>query len=123
MQVIRGKVKKPFNVLLYGQPGAGKSTWAAAAPKPFFLAVDELDEMDIDRSAKQTTFAGVEKVLSEVLKEEHDYKTLVVDTIDAIEGIVREEILSKEKTDKTRSMGKAAGGFGKVPRRIRLRGQ
>ena len=112
MEIISGKVKKPFNVLLYGQPGAGKSSWASHAPSPIFIASDELDELDVDRLPHVTTYKAVMDQLTWIEKEKHNYKTVVIDTIDAIEAIVHQEILSKEKSDKTRSMNKACGGYG-----------
>ena len=112
MQIISGKVKKPFNVLLYGEPGAGKTTWASQAPKPFFIASDELDEFDVDRTQLIETFQDAMDAVLWLEENDHDYQTVVVDTIDAIEKMVHQEILAKEKTDKTRSMNKAAGGYG-----------
>lgn len=112
MKIISGRVKKPFNVLLYGQPGSGKSTWASKSPNPIFIASDELDELDIDRLPKVKSQSEVEAQLDWLLKEKHDYKTLVVDTIDEIEKIIHQEILNEEKSDKTRSMNKAKGGYG-----------
>jgi hypothetical protein len=112
MKVISGKVKKPFNVLLYGQPGAGKSTWAACAPNPIFIASDELDELDADRLERVSTFDQVTKQLKELGSADHNYKTVVLDTVDGIETIIQQEILSGEKTDKTRTMNKAVGGYG-----------
>ena len=112
MQIISGKVKKPFNVLLYGQPGAGKSTWASKAPNPIFIASDELDELDSDRGEKVTTLKAVNEQLDWLIKNDHKYNTIVVDTIDAIEKMAHQEILAGEKSDKTRSLNKACGGYG-----------
>ena len=112
MQVISGKVKKPFNVLTYGPPGAGKSTWAQQSPSPIFIASDELDELDADRLPKVTSSKEVLDQMDWLLNTDHKYKTVVVDTIDAIEKIIHQEILKDEKSDKTRSMNKARGGYG-----------
>lgn len=112
MQIISGKVKKPFNVLLYGEPGSGKSTWASQSPSPIFIASDEIDELDVDRMPKVTTYKDAIDQLDWLVKESHGYNTVVIDTIDAIEKIIHQEILDKEKSDKTRSMNKAQGGYG-----------
>lgn len=112
MQIISGKVKKPFNVLLYGQPGAGKSTWASKSPKPIFLASDELDELDVDRLPKINEVDELHAQLTWLKDNDHSYQTVVVDTIDAVEKIVHQNILNNEKTDKTRSMNKSCGGYG-----------
>ena len=53
MQVIRGRQAKPRRVLLYGQEGVGKSTWAAASPKPIFLDFEDgLNDLDVDKSPR-----------------------------------------------------------------------
>ena len=48
MEITKGRKKKPFNILMMGQPGIGKSTWAAAAPKPIFMGGEEHDDTDAD---------------------------------------------------------------------------
>ena len=112
MQIISGRQKKPFNVLLYGEPGSGKSTWASQSPHPIFIASDEIDELDIDRFPKITTYKEVIEQLDYLLQSDHQYQTVVIDTIDAIEKIIHQEILDNEKSAKTRSLAKAAGGYG-----------
>src|SRR5258708_24170469 len=42
------KRKRPVMALLYGQPGIGKSTWAAGAPKPIFISTQRgLDQLHV----------------------------------------------------------------------------
>lgn len=113
--IIRGRVKKPFNVIVYGHQGSGKTTWAMNAPSPLFICGDEVDEIDVPRFPRVTSFEDVIKQLDQLINNEKDYKdieTIVIDSIDVVESLIHQEILSSEKTSKTKSMAKASGGYG-----------
>jgi len=113
MQVISGKKFKPFNVLIVGTQGIGKSSWAAAAPSPLFLGAEELDELEVDRLPQVTTFDEFEEQLKWVLKDKPKNKTLVIDTIDSVEKLLHKKIIADDSKSGG-SMAKALGGYGKA---------
>jgi septin family protein len=59
MEIIRGKKKKPFNVMLLGTPGIGKSTWAASCPSPIFITAEG------NRRTGRRTFAAAYEIRSD----------------------------------------------------------
>jgi hypothetical protein len=65
-----GRQRKPVTVCVYGVPGVGKTSFASAAPKPIVF--------DLEGGS---SFLNVSRV------EEHTFKTLVVDTLDALEAL------------------------------------
>lgn len=108
-KVTTGKQMKPINVLLFGVEGIGKSSFAANAPKPIFVGAEENDELDVAKFPRCDSFNDFISYLDALASEKHEYKTIVVDTIDSIETLLHKQIL---ETDKASSMAKARGGFG-----------
>ncbi len=113
--VQRGRKKEPFNVILAGVAGIGKSTFGASAPDPLFLGGEETGELDIQRMPQSKTYndfvAQVDYLLSD--KCEIRYSTMVVDTLDSIEKMLHEKILAEDPKG-TGSMIAAHGGYGKA---------
>ncbi len=86
--VVRGKQAKPLRVLLYGVEGVGKSTFAARSPNPIFLCAEEgTAQLDVARFPTPQTWLEVFDALSSLAKEDHDYQTLVIDTLDWLEPL------------------------------------
>jgi hypothetical protein len=86
--VTRGKVKRPQKIVLYGTEGVGKSTWAADAPGAIFLPTEDgSHHLDAARFPRAESWGDVLDALG-ALSGEHDFKTLVIDTLDALEPIV-----------------------------------
>jgi hypothetical protein len=85
----------PDKVFLYGIEGVGKSSFAAAAPKPVFLAAEDgirnLAPVPESFPAPET-FQDVLDAVAELETGDHDYQTLVLDTIDAVDGLIRDQV-------------------------------
>lgn len=77
---------------VYGGAGLGKSTFASGAPAPFFVPVDPTGTRSIPRSvprsATPATWTDLLAIVSFIATGEHDRKTLVLDTINAIEALL-----------------------------------
>ena len=110
---VKGKKEiKPISVLFYGVHGIGKTSFAAGAEKPIFIGVEENNEFDVARFPKVTSWGQLKDQLTTLMKEKHDYRTVVIDTIDGLEEIAQLEILTGK--DAQKSMATARGGFGKA---------
>jgi hypothetical protein len=107
--VTSGRVESPLRVLLYGTEGVGKSTFAMGAPNPVYLcAEDGTEHLDIHRLPAPRTWTDVRESIRDLTTEPHDFRALVLDTVDWIEPMLWEHICQKN--------GKAsieAFGFGK----------
>jgi hypothetical protein len=87
-KVVSGRIVKPMRLLVYGLEGVGKSTFAAAAPSPIFLgAEDGTSELDVRRFPQPTSFGDVLEAVAELTVTEHEYRTLVIDTLDWVEPL------------------------------------
>lgn len=76
---------KRIKMLLYGEPGVGKSVFALKAPKPFFVCTDGnyewLDEFGADPNAHKNVSSWAD--MKEVLESDFDgYETVVVDLLE-----------------------------------------
>lgn len=106
-----GKINKPPIVGLSSKPGKGKSTFASQAPKPFFLCTEEgSNELDVTRSPVLKTWEDMVSGMGELIREPHDFKTAVFDTLDLMEMLIWKAICER---DKVKSIELAAGGYGK----------
>lgn len=72
--------------LIYGQPKIGKSTFCAGAPGALFLATEpglnHLSTFQIQIGSWDGEADGMLTALAEVAKGEHDFRTIVIDTVD-----------------------------------------
>lgn len=91
--VISGKVKKPRRTMFYGVHGIGKGTFASKADKPIFIQTEEgTNDLDVDRFPLCMKADWVDKIIGRLLNDEHDYKTLVIDSADALEALFEVEV-------------------------------
>ena len=111
MKILTGRQQRPRRVLLYGQEGVGKSTWAAGAPSPIFLDCEGgLADIACDKSPRLRTLEDVRGALRWLWEQPHDYRSVVLDTVDWVERMIHADVC---KADGVKSIEKAAGGFGK----------
>jgi len=110
-RVTKGVQESPHLILLYGADGVGKSTFAAGAPNPIFLGTEKgTMNLDVARFPTPRNWEEVLAAVKELGEANHDFKTLVIDTLDWLEPIIYEHICDEYGTS---SIEKAAGGYGK----------
>jgi len=84
----KGKKQRPYRIVLYGPEGIGKSTFGSSAPNPIFLpGEDGTGHLDVARFPKPNTWQEVREAVRTLLTQQHDFKTLVVDTLDSLEPL------------------------------------
>lgn len=89
----KGLEVKPPLTLLYGVHGVGKSTWASEAPNAVFIQTEEgINNLDVTKFPKCNTVADVMDQLAALYNEEHNFETLVLDSIDWFEKIVHRKV-------------------------------
>lgn len=117
--VITGKEKKPPIIVAYGPQGVGKTKWASQAPGEIFLPCEDgIGTLDYARFSKPRTFEDVLEVIVELGSKQHPYKTLVIDTVSALEKIIHTDIRAAKGDNIFTSFGKghtmAVGYFDKL---------
>lgn len=110
--VSHGRLKRPLRVLLYGVEGVGKSTFAASAPSPVFLAAEEgTAQLDVARFPEPLSWTEAFEALSELTEGEHSFQTLVIDTLDWLEPLCWQAVCERLRL---RSIEDAGYGRGYV---------
>jgi len=108
-QIQRGKTSRPPRVLIYGIEGVGKSSWAADAPRPIFIQTEDgLDEINCDRFPLATSYEQVATALQELRESEHDYESVVIDSLDWLERLVWDSLCQEYGVS---SIEKVDGGY------------
>lgn len=80
-------------ILIYGLPGLGKSTLASEMPNPVFIATtDGLEGLSVRAFPVAKTAQDVRNAISYLMKEDHQFKTVVLDTLGWLEKLVHEEV-------------------------------
>ena len=90
----------PPKLILYGRNGIGKSRFALKTPNPVFLDLDE-NIYELPCISNKTlgfdikTFDDVLAFLGTLFNEEHEFKTLVIDSLSSLEKLVTEKVLKE----------------------------
>lgn len=87
--VRRGRIEKPTKMLVHGGPGVGKTTLAAGAPNPIVFPAEEgTNHLDVARFPRPERWSDLFDAIDALANEPHDYRTFVIDTLDALEPMV-----------------------------------
>ena len=106
-----GRENKPPRIMVYGQEGVGKSTFGASAPGAIFVQTEDgLGEIDTCKFPLAQNFGDVVAALTALRDEDHNFRTVVIDSLDWLERLIFDEVC---KEFGVRSIEKADGGYGK----------
>ncbi len=111
-------IDEPERLLVFGDGGVGKTTFAISAPHPAYLgAEDGLAGQPrevlarVQRFPQPTTFVEVLEAIDALASGESTVETLVVDSLDWIEPLVWDHVVAEAKSHKIKSIEDF--GFGK----------
>lgn len=94
----RGKIAAPIRCALYGADGIGKTSFAASAPDPVFLCAESgTAQHDVARLPEPESWMDVLSLVDQLVNEEHDYKTFVVDGLTWLEPVVHQHVCQRAK--------------------------
>lgn len=108
--LVVGRQARPLRVLMMGVEGVGKSTFGADAPAPIFLgAEDGTAHLDVTRFPMPITWGDVLEAVRTLTEEEHQFKTLVLDTLDWAEPLVWASICKRDNQPNIEAYGYGKG--------------
>lgn len=107
---------RPIVATILGDSGMGKTSLAATFPRPIFLrAEDGLQAIpEATRPDAMPVVMNADDVFLQIkalIDEPHDYKTLVVDSVTALERLFIQSVIDSDPK-KPRSINQALGGYG-----------
>jgi len=108
--ISRGKQERPLRVIIYGVEGVGKSTFASQAPNPVFLcAEDGTSQLDVSRFPSPKTWNEVLEAVKVLTHDEHEFKTLVIDTLDWLEPLCWQHVCQTQGRGNIEEFGYGKG--------------
>lgn len=88
-------------ILFYAADKFGKSTFAAQAPKPLFIDLDKrLKEIECAKVGVES-WDGLLEVIGALLKQDHDFKTLVLDSGGTAEQLAMKDVVADYNRSKS----------------------
>lgn len=107
---------RPIIATILGDAGMGKTSLAATFPNPVFIrAEDGMQAIPAERRPDALpVLSSVDDLweqLSALIKEEHGYQTVVVDSVTALERMFAQYIIDNDPK-KPKSLNQANGGYG-----------
>lgn len=109
--IIKGKQAGPVRIIVHGVDGVGKSTFAAAAPKPVFLGTEDgTDHLDVARFSTPETWNDLLEAIQALTVNPDGYETLALDSADWAEPMIWRAVCQREGVNSIEEVG---GGFGK----------
>lgn len=105
---------RPRRILVYGTHGIGKSTFAAQFPHPVFIPTEDgLRDIGCDAFPVAKTSIDVFDAAGELGKEVHEYKTVVLDSVDWFEQLIWRHVCEQGGKDSITDFG-FGSGYGKA---------
>lgn len=105
---------RPPRMVLLGVEKVGKTTFAASAHKPILIPIrgeEGADEFAIPKFPVAKSYEQVIGCLADLYREEHDFKTVVIDSASAFEPLVFDAVVAAHEGAK--SIEEVGGGYGK----------
>ena len=105
----RGRQLEPPRILLYGQDGMGKSSFAAQAPKPIVIQTEKgLEEIGCARFPVAQSYEAFIANLTAIAADKHEFETVAIDTLDWLERLIWDHVCRRTGKNNIEDVG---GGF------------
>ena len=105
--------QRPPRIILLGVEKIGKSTFAAGSDRPIFIPVrgeEGIDAIPVPQFPTCNRYSDVIEAIGSLYSDNHDYGTVCVDSVSALEPLVLAEVCRIHKSD---NIEKVMGGYRK----------
>lgn len=102
---------KPPRILIHGPEGVGKSRFGIQADRPVFVQTEDglAAYPEVAKYAPAKEYAPFISNLEEIAFQDHDYKTLVIDSVDWLEPLIWKQVCTESGVT---TIVEASGGYG-----------
>jgi hypothetical protein len=107
-----GVVVRPPRVVVIGEEKVGKTTFASQWPSPILMPIDGEDGADALEVAKFPTIktmAELTEGITALAQQEHQFSTLIVDSLSALEPLLWQDVCAKHKKASVEDFGYGKG--------------
>ena len=114
-QLSKPSGQRPIIVTLFGEGGMGKTTLAAMFPKPVIIRTEDgttslIGNDNVSMFPLAQSSQDVLDAIEALATQDHDHKTLVLDSITQLATMIEGEIVASDP--KAKSINQAGGGYG-----------
>lgn len=110
MNITKGKIKKALKLVVYGQEGVGKSTFASKFPEPVFIDTEgSTGQLDVSRFDAPSSWEMLMQQVEYVRQHPDVCKTLVIDTADWAEKLCIRTVCDRAHKDGIEDFGYGKG--------------
>lgn len=116
LNTIQKPADRPVLVTICGDAGLGKTSLACTFPNPIVIRAED-GLQAIPAAQRPDAFPVIQKEadlweqIKALLQEEHEYKTLVIDSVTALERMFVQHVIDSDPKN-PRSINQALGGYG-----------
>ncbi len=90
------KDDSPDRIVMYGDEGVGKTSFAAGAPAPVFIAPEvRFRDLVVENFPKPEAWSDILDQVDALDSGDHNYRTAVLDTLDATEALIHKDICAR----------------------------
>ena len=105
-----GRSTKKPRTTIYGDSGLGKTTFSCSAPSPIVIMTEDgLGQIDVPHFPLAKTFDDVLSAIGTLYTEQHDFQSVVIDSLDWLEPMVWAETCLAHGKDSIESFGYGKG--------------
>jgi len=108
--ILKKAKQRPPTILVHGGPAVGKTTLGASFPKPIIVTTEDgMGKIECDHFPIAKTFDEFMANLRQVSEGDHDYKTLVIDSLDWLQPLIHAKYCEVENIKSVESKGFGKG--------------
>jgi hypothetical protein len=105
--LVVGKQDLPPRICIHGAHGIGKSSIASKFPNPIFISTEDgIGQLDVTSFQRATHINDVVDNIKTLLKEDHEFKTIVIDSVDWLVTPLIETNVESTHDEKALAYGK-----------------
>lgn len=108
--ISKGGNTAPPRIVIHGPPGIGKTTFAAGAPSPVFIQCEDgLGNLEVPAFPLVSAWPDVLDSMGALYADKHEYKTVVIDSLSALELLIWKQVADDHDHKSIEDMGYGKG--------------